>query len=331
MTHNRVAPRPGLGYFIVPPVGIDPATNYETVVDVAVRADELGYDSIWLAEGHVSTIGLPSSLTFLAALSQRTHRARLGTAVISIALENPITLAEAAAVVNVLSGDRLELGVGKGNKGGRSSASYEAFQVSERERDTLFREAIARFRDVLGGRLGDDALELYPPQAQLRGRLWQATSKPETAREAGVVGDGLQLHRNATGGKPGDVQSALIDEYLNAYDAAAPPRIAVSRVVFPARSDTEAITLLERHLERQPERFPRISAGQDLRDYLASSNIAYGSVDQIVDTLHADAAVVRSTDILFSQALPLDAPEYLEGQERIANEVFPLIERSAAA
>lgn len=328
MTHNRVAPHPGLGYFIVPPVGIDPTTNYETVVDVAVRADELGYDSIWLAEGHVSTIGLPSSLTFLAALSQRTHRARLGTAVISIALENPITLAEAAAVVNVLSGDRLELGVGKGNKGGRSTASYEAFQVSERERDTLFREAIARFRDVLGGRLGGDALELYPPQEQLRGRLWQATSKSETAREAGEVGDGLQLHRNATGGTPGDVQSALIDEYLDAYDDAAPPRVAVSRVVFPARNDTEAIALLERYVKQQPERFPRISERQDLREYLVSANIAFGSIDQILDTLHADAAVLRSTDVLFSQPLPFDAPEHLEGQETIANDVFPRLERT---
>src|SRR4051794_33071958 len=109
---------PAAGLFLIPPVVKEPNAGYRAALDTAVEAEQVGFDSVWLAEGHVRGNGLPSALTFLAAVSQRTSRVRLGTAVIAPAFEHPIRLAEAAGVVDALSAGRLELGLGKSNGGG---------------------------------------------------------------------------------------------------------------------------------------------------------------------------------------------------------------------
>lgn len=135
---------PGLALFEVPPVTDNAGAGYAVLLDNAVRAESLGYETYWVAEGRFSNIGLPSALTLLAVLSERTDRLRLGTAVIPLAFDHPQRLAETAAVVNTLSGDRLELGVGKGNGGGFSAAAYDAFGLDENRREELYAEALAR-------------------------------------------------------------------------------------------------------------------------------------------------------------------------------------------
>jgi probable F420-dependent oxidoreductase len=102
------------------------ATDPATAVDVAVRAEELGYDSLWAGE-HV-VVPRPrvapspmdpdepvlDPIVLLAHLAARTATIRLGTGVIVLPQRNPVVLAKQLASLDVLSGGRLEVGIGAG-------------------------------------------------------------------------------------------------------------------------------------------------------------------------------------------------------------------------
>jgi alkanesulfonate monooxygenase SsuD/methylene tetrahydromethanopterin reductase-like flavin-dependent oxidoreductase (luciferase family) len=103
-------------------------------------AEELGYDSIWLAEHHGSTYGsIPRLPIAAAAVAQRTSKMRIGTAVAILPFSNPVRIAEDFAMVDVISNGRLDLGVGRAyqplefkNMGleGKQPYSRELFQES---------------------------------------------------------------------------------------------------------------------------------------------------------------------------------------------------------
>jgi alkanesulfonate monooxygenase SsuD/methylene tetrahydromethanopterin reductase-like flavin-dependent oxidoreductase (luciferase family) len=78
--------------------------------------DELGFDSLWCNEHHFNAYGgiLPSTPMMLSALAQRTRRVMLGTSIVVLPLHNPIEVAEQFAMVDLMSGGRVALGVGRG-------------------------------------------------------------------------------------------------------------------------------------------------------------------------------------------------------------------------
>ena len=78
-------------------------------------AERLGFSSVWLAEHHGSTYGsMPSPQVAAAAIAARTERMRIGIAVSILPFDNPVRIAEDYAMVDVISGGRLDLGVGRG-------------------------------------------------------------------------------------------------------------------------------------------------------------------------------------------------------------------------
>ena len=91
-------------------------TRYQETIEQIVYAEELGFDTAWLAELHfnASFSVMPAPLMVAAAAAQRTTRIRLGTAVLLLPLHHPLRVAEEAAVVDLLSHGRVELGVGRG-------------------------------------------------------------------------------------------------------------------------------------------------------------------------------------------------------------------------
>ena len=108
----------GLGQFTlqIPPWDArDHAQLYADTLDLAARADEAGFDSLWLAEHHGASDGYNSALLpFLSAVAARTTRLELGAAVLLAPFHNPLRVAEDAAVVDNISGGRLNLGLGLG-------------------------------------------------------------------------------------------------------------------------------------------------------------------------------------------------------------------------
>ena len=97
---------------------------YGGTLDLLERAEELGCEAAWFTEHHRFADGyLPQPLTFLAAVAARTRTMRIGTAILLAALRPAPLVAEEAAVVDQLSGGRLELGIGAGY----STPEYELY------------------------------------------------------------------------------------------------------------------------------------------------------------------------------------------------------------
>jgi alkanesulfonate monooxygenase SsuD/methylene tetrahydromethanopterin reductase-like flavin-dependent oxidoreductase (luciferase family) len=333
------AVRGDLSVFLATPASKDPGQVYRDALGAVELADALGYSYVWVAEAHFTpVIGVPAALSLLAAATQVAERIRLGTAVIPLAFDNPLRVAETAALVNALSGQRLELGVGKGNPRGFSTDAYNAFGLDEGDRNHLFAQALTALKTALRGSVVADGkeLNLYPPAEDLLDRVWQATGDHATAAAAGAAGDGLQLFRTTPDGVAGDVQSLLIDSYLSSFDPShGDPRIGTSRSLLLASSRREAIEIATAEFEERdtghPQR-PESTDAKSVEEYLVKSDIAFGAADDVVETLSHDAAVVRSTNYLFNFPFaPSGSPAFREGLEVLAAEVYPRLRRDADA
>jgi alkanesulfonate monooxygenase SsuD/methylene tetrahydromethanopterin reductase-like flavin-dependent oxidoreductase (luciferase family) len=101
--------------------------------------EELGYDEIWLTEHHFIDYGLavdPGTLACAAA--SRTRRVRIGLAAAILPFHHPLRLAEQLALVDVISGGRLDVGVGRGNR----PAEFRGYDVPQQENRDRFEEAV---------------------------------------------------------------------------------------------------------------------------------------------------------------------------------------------
>jgi alkanesulfonate monooxygenase SsuD/methylene tetrahydromethanopterin reductase-like flavin-dependent oxidoreductase (luciferase family) len=95
------------------------------------RAEELGFDSIWLTEHHLTDDGyLPALMPMAAAIAARTQRVQIGTYVLLFPFYHPIKLAEDIAVVDVISGGRLRIGVGQAYR----AEEFAAFGINKKQR-----------------------------------------------------------------------------------------------------------------------------------------------------------------------------------------------------
>ena len=114
----------------------DPARGFRDYVDTCVEAEALGFDSSFLVEHHFSDLGqVSASLDLLAWVAARTTTMRLGTAVIVLPWHNPVLLAERTATLDLMSGGRLEFGVGKGYR----HSEFAGFCVPYEEADGSLR------------------------------------------------------------------------------------------------------------------------------------------------------------------------------------------------
>ena len=112
---------------------------YADALAQATYAEELGYDAVWIAEHHFSEYGIcPSMAVFAGALAQRTRTIRLGTAVTILPFNHPIRTAEEWAMVDLLSGGRLDFGVGRGYQPGE----FGGFGVPMSESRERFDESL---------------------------------------------------------------------------------------------------------------------------------------------------------------------------------------------
>ncbi|MFM9940446.1 MAG: LLM class flavin-dependent oxidoreductase [Hyphomicrobiaceae bacterium] len=97
------------------PTARPPQEIFGRAIDIAQAADRLGFDSVWCAEHHFSTYGYLSRPLMLAThLASKTERIRVGSAVVVLPLHHPLIVAEEIATADLLSGGRLDIGLGRG-------------------------------------------------------------------------------------------------------------------------------------------------------------------------------------------------------------------------
>src|SRR6516164_9579888 len=223
---------------------------YEDRLQLLAAADEAGFFCYHLAEHHATPLGMaPSPALFLTAATQRTRRIRLGPLVYLLPLYDPLRLIEEVAMLDQLSGGRLELGVGRGV----SPYELRNFGVDPENSRAMFDEALAvllagltqerlsfagahyQYRDV--------PIELHPLQ-QPYPPLWYPTHTPTSIEYAGRHGF------NFVGLGPAATVREHTDAYKRAWSAhrhdpdrlnghVATPKIGILRLVVADR-DTDA-------------------------------------------------------------------------------------------
>jgi alkanesulfonate monooxygenase SsuD/methylene tetrahydromethanopterin reductase-like flavin-dependent oxidoreductase (luciferase family) len=111
-----------------------------------LRADELGYDYAWVAEHHFSNeYGImPDVFVYAAYLAALTKRIKIGTAVVTLPLANPLRVAENTAFVDVLSNGRFALGLGSGYR----KYEFDGFGVDFEARRDIQEEALPLLLDL---------------------------------------------------------------------------------------------------------------------------------------------------------------------------------------
>lgn len=323
MTHNEGAGEPG--------------RIYAETLELFAAAEELGFDAAWVAQHHFKERAgrLPSPFPFLAAASQRTRRLRLGAAVVVLPLEEPLRVAEDAAVVDALSGGRLELGIGAGG----DPDEFDAFgrDLQARQAHTAAGFDLLR-RAFCGEALGSRGQRLEPPAPALADRMWQGVMSAPSAAAAAGRGVGLMLARSAIqeGKRTDELQLPLVQAYLDGWTngsqtgdkASGPaPRIALSRTVYPAADRASALAAMREGVERNVQGLiaqGQLPAGLTLEAYCERLNIAYGHPDEVAAALLADRILPYATDLIFqfSPGLPtLDEAQRM--LEQIATHVAP--------
>jgi len=127
--------------------GIEGAeAKWAATVEVAVEAERLGYDSVWVYD-HFHNVPVPAHETMfecwttLAAISQRTSRVRLGQMVSCAGYRNPALVAKITSTIDVISGGRLDWGIGAGWYDGEYRA-YGYDYPSNAERIRILRETV---------------------------------------------------------------------------------------------------------------------------------------------------------------------------------------------
>src|SRR5436189_4495621 len=103
------------------------------------QSQSSGFRSSWRGEHHNHPLLYPAPLIGLAAVASRTRSIRLGTGVLLLPLYHPVMVAEEGAMVDVISGGRLILGVGAGY----APEEFAAFGYSVRQRGSRLEESAA--------------------------------------------------------------------------------------------------------------------------------------------------------------------------------------------
>lgn len=284
---------------------------YQNTLDLFVAADELGFDVGWVAEHHFKEVAgrLPSPFPFLAAASQRTRHIRLGTAVAILPFGNPLRLAEDAAFVDVLSGGRVELGVGSG----LDPNEFKVFGVDAAERLQRTTEGLQAVKRALRGeQLDESGLVLNPSSPTLADRIWQSGQSIVGVQHVAKAGSGLLLSRSLIGPSTDEAtdvaQVPPVEAYIEACrENGFAPRIGMSRGIYPARDKSTALERVREDILRvakgQVGRFP---AGESLESYCRRLHLFYGTSEEVTDGLRGDKIFPYATDIIvqFSPVIP---------------------------
>lgn len=180
--------------------GIDDAAALQLSIDSAKLAESLDYDHLWVAEHHFIDAGVCSSaLTLAGFLLGLTQRIRVGTAVVLAPLVHPITLAEQVAILDQVSGGRLDLGLGRGGY----SLDYDVLSAPTERWSAGIEAALPAVIDALSNTSVTSENEPFPyqsvtvrprPRTQPHPPVYVATGTPEAVEVAARLRLPLQFY-----------------------------------------------------------------------------------------------------------------------------------------
>jgi alkanesulfonate monooxygenase SsuD/methylene tetrahydromethanopterin reductase-like flavin-dependent oxidoreductase (luciferase family) len=322
---------------------VDSGQGYRQFVEYNIEAEALGYYSTFLVEHHFTGFGqVSASLSLLTWVAAKTKTLRLGTAVLVLPWHNPVLLAEQAATIDLLSGGRLDFGVGKGYR----HNEFTGFCVPIEQANARFNEALDvivkswtskqrfshhgkywRFEDVI----------VEPPTAQKpHPPMWMAAGSPDSIRQVAERGYNLLLDQFAsfeTVAERIGIFKATAQACGRAYD---PMDVGVARAFYVAKDQADKDAALEHRLEAQ-RRLAAVSnapdgskskssimAFSDTREASEESAL-YGTPDEITRKLE------RLQQLGVGYVLLNGGGPAQDSLRRFAKEVMPGFEERASA
>jgi alkanesulfonate monooxygenase SsuD/methylene tetrahydromethanopterin reductase-like flavin-dependent oxidoreductase (luciferase family) len=176
------------------------AVFFQEILEQVELAEELGWECFWFTEHHFLLYGgpVPNPAVMMAAAAARTRRIRLGSAISILPLHHPLRVAEDYAMVDVVSGGRLEFGIGLGN----TALDFQVYGVPREESRPRLHEAA---EVILKAWTNDsfchegrfwrfEEVAVYPPPVQRpHPPVWVAGHSPESLGWAGRHGFNIMM------------------------------------------------------------------------------------------------------------------------------------------
>jgi alkanesulfonate monooxygenase SsuD/methylene tetrahydromethanopterin reductase-like flavin-dependent oxidoreductase (luciferase family) len=248
---------------------VDSAAGYRDFIDYVIEAEALGYASTFMVEHHFTGFGqVSATLNLLTWIAAKTSRIRLGTAVTVLPWHNPVLLAEQVATLDLLSGGRLDFGVGKGYR----HNEFAGFCIPMEEAEERFTEALAvmtkawrsdqRFSHH-GKYWNFEDIVVEPPTAQKpHPPIWMGAGSPPSIRRVAQLGFNLLLDQFASFEEIGAriaLFKAEVETHGRVFD---PMSVAVARAFHIAKDQADKEAALDQRMKGQ-ERTKRISQRPD--------------------------------------------------------------------
>ena len=223
------------------------AEVYEQALEMVELADEAGFRVAWFPEHHlIHYISCPSPLMMVVQAASRTRRIRLGTAILVIPYYNPLRLAGEIGMADVLTGGRLEIGVGRG----AFEYEFDRFGIDETIAAARLRDGMAIVRGLLTEEdfsYQGETCSFGPATAVPRPLqspcppIWVAARSPDTITWA--IRNGYNLLSTPWREPFARVEALYAQVRALTAEVAPPvsPRFAVSRMTFVGATDGEAL------------------------------------------------------------------------------------------
>lgn len=275
------------------------------VVENAVLFEQLGFDGFAVGERHHEPFISSSPPVILATIAARTTKLKLFTGVTLLSVLDPVRVAEDYATLDLLSGGRLELIVGKGN----GPEQTELFGIGRDEAWDTQHDNYRLLRDLWSGkpvdwdppvgtpRIRNSALRgatVHPQPLQDRIRIWHGSSTSEkTVELAAEYGDPIWI---ANAQKSVEGYRPLVQRYREAWAAAgrnpADALVGAGFSVFITERSQDAVEafrpIYEKYFSGRVDTFNNFDESvlfHSYEDYLERSSALIGSPQQAIDKL----------------------------------------------
>jgi len=235
-----------LQFFSWPERRVDLATVYVRALERIEIMDRTGYDAVWLAEHHFSSFSVCPSVHMVGTLAAaRTRRLRIGTAVSLAPFYHPLRLAEEVALLDLLSGGRVNWGAGRGF----ARVEFTAFGVPPEESTSRFRETVEivlrawtdERLSFSGRHFHFDNIEVLPKPAQRpHPPVWMAASSESAIEWAASRGLSILMDPHSSSHEIGRKRRHYAEKLAAAGFSEAGRDIPVARLVALAGSAGEA-------------------------------------------------------------------------------------------
>src|SRR5262245_3454952 len=333
---------------------------YDSALRQMLAAEPQGYHSVWIAEHHFNDYGLCPAPTVLAAfVAARTTTLRLGVGVNVLPLHHPVDLAEQLAVLDVVSGGRLDVGIGRGG----TLQDYQTFQSDRSDSRKRVEEGIALMQQCWSGRPFDfegrfhsaERLHVRPrPTQEPHPPLYMAANSEDSVRSAARLGmptlsaffvpvDELRRRRHvyreeaaAAGISEAEVERLeqkswgmrvvhVAADHAEAVRVTEAPFMGYQRRMAQLRSESTGGSV--------PDSFDRSFVRlRPFREYLDSGMALIGSAEDVRQGLEAYLDATGHQRMLLLMALPgLATASALESMRRFVEKVAPALKPAARA